>query len=459
MSDNKSKNKPNSEDKSIKKKNWFKDFLIKNRVLLKFISLGFFLTILVFVFAGFMSGVTQYRSYLDDQNFRSTSEIYGTEVQQNAPSLNKIQIDEDNLGVFEEYFDKEQDLEKFAQNADIVSSNGKVVIEADFVKKGLVYQPSFKSSFDFKYVIKNNLEEKSLINFTFPFPGNIERAELNNVSLIVREKVIENAKVDLSESQYSRQSGLEWEGELKPNEEVEVNVKYDTKGLGSFNYIGFENQQGTQDFNLDLEIRGTRSYNVISGLSVDSREFTEDSVKLNWDKQDLFSVPQVGVEIGSKLNPSQQMGRIYIAMPFIFIAFFFIMSWASLKNKKELLTKDIFILTFLFVLSFPLLHYLTSFRIDPTLDLPFYIASDFSLPLGLAFVITLCIIVGLISFLTLGVYGKGYTFKTAIPTSLIMLGFFPFVITIPEYSILLVLLGIALLVFGFIYSRRGEVSK
>jgi hypothetical protein len=78
------------------------------------------------------------------------------------------------------------------------------------------------------------------------------------------------------------------------------------------------------------------------------------------------------------------------------------------------------------------------------------------MPLYGAFAISLTLIGGLMFYLYSRIYGLGFSLKSALPTILIMLGFFPLVITIPEYSILLVLLGIVILTFIWIQSRVKE---
>ncbi len=446
-----------------------------DKSIIKYLAWGVLLTFVAFICSIIMISITASRSLISDNNYQQTSRVYNGQLEQDAPVLNSVSYDlvEDKVAnkdiVLNDSFTKEEAIKNFVKNSEIISSNGDVLIKAEFVKKGLDYQPTFETNFQMDYVLKNKLDEKSLIAFEFPLPYDLDVSEMSDVSLIVNGQEVSNPKTKILSKEYLDRNykvypedayvdGLKWEGEIDSLGETNVTVKYTTKGLGQFVYTGFENTSGMQDFNLKLKIEGTRAYDVVSGLSTDNKEFSGDSVTLYWEKPSLFSSPKINVLVADKLAPGDQVGRVYVIMTFIFIAFFSLLVWFGYKFNKKPSIKDLFILTFLFLVYFPFLHYLTSFTIDPTMEVfsGFENVGYFSLSLYSAFGIALSVILGLMLYSQAIIHGVKYSLKTVLPTGLIMLGFFPLAITVPEYSILLSLVGLIILTFIFIQFRGKE---
>jgi hypothetical protein len=432
--------------------------IFKRREVVQYLIVGSILTGVVFVFSIFMIALASSRNSVSTDNYEATTSIYSGELRQSSPKLEMAPVDsqlnmQDNRRVY-----SSEELVRLVNNTKIVSTNAKVFIQADFVKKGLEYQPSFNTSFEADYELKNESEEESLLVFQFPFPYQLSRGEVSDVVLKVDGQEQENTKSKITYGNRSTQDGLHWEGKIPGGESRQISVAYRTVGLSQFNYEGLENETSAQDFNMNLTIEGTRSYDVRSGLTVTERQFGDNSVTLVWEKPNLFATPNVDVTVGDKTAPSNKVSRVYVAMIFIFVAFISILIWFGFKSNKLLKIRDLITISFLFLIYFPLLHYLTSFTIDPTMEVYAGLSDvgNFSMPLYGAFAISLTLIGGLMFYLHSRIYGLGFSLRSALPTILIMLGFFPLVITIPEYSILLVLLGIIILVFIWIQTRVKE---
>lgn len=430
----------------------------KRKEIIQYIIIVGILTAIVFIFSVFMIAISGNRNTVSSDNYISTSQVYNTGLKQSSPLLSQIELNSDYNRVENKILYTEQQLAQMAGNIKIVSTDSKVLINAEFVKKGLEYQPTFNTAFEAVYRLQNEADKESLLVFEFPFPYQLSQGELSDVVLKVDGEAYTNAKANLVNNNYTQTQGLRWEGQIPANSTREIFVSYRTVGLATFSYEGIENAKSAQDFNMHLTINGTRSYDVTSGLSVDKREFTDNSVVLTWNKPSLFSAPQVKVSVGEKTSPSNKVSRVYVAMVPIFLGFVLILIWFGLKSSKLLKIRDLVAISFLFLIYFPLLHYLTSFTIDPTMEFyeGFAEVGFFSMPLYVAFALALTIIGGLMFYLHSRIYGLGFSLKSALPTILIMLGFFPFVITIPEYSILLVLFGIIALAFIWIQTRVKE---
>lgn len=277
-----------------------------------------------------------------------------------------------------------------------------------------------------------------------PFPYGSYSTEISDAKLVVDGQEYAMSKgVDASGS-----AGLQWEGKIASQSEKVVSVSYNTVGLSQFRYEGFENPKGAQDFKFDLKIQGTRAYNISDGLSVDSRTFEDNAVTLSWNKDNLYSAPRISVEVGGKINPSEQVSRVYLMMTPVYIIFSLALIYLSKRFAKGIRVIDLTFITALFVIFFPLFHYLSSFTIDPTNELfAGYSVANYSMPLYLAFALSFLTIGGLMMHLISRVQGSRFTLRLALPVIIIGLGFFPLVATIPEYFVLLALIGfIAILI-------------
>ncbi|MCA9382194.1 hypothetical protein KC660_02180 [Candidatus Dojkabacteria bacterium] len=422
--------------------------------------------IAVFIFTGFiamfsliMSQVAANRESIATRNYNDVSNIYNGPLEQSAPNLGALDT---TSTLYKEYSLTPDTAKSYVDNTNLTSTDGTANITVDFVKKGLVYQPSYKTEFSAKYILKNSSDKTSLVAFEFPFPSNTSNTEISNARMFVDGEEVMNAKSKVRTSTTGayyedypsykppvyNSDGLKWEGDVEANGQRVIEVSYNTVGLSTFTYDGIENPKGSQDFKFNVKINGIRSYDVISGLSVDQRNFGDNNVELVWDKTDLYSSPSVSVAIGDKLNPASQVSKVYLIMVPLYIAFAAIILFLAYRFGKRLSLFDLFLITVLFILFFPFFHYLASFTIDPTMDVfsSFASVGTFSMPLFGAFAIAWLIIGGLILYLLAKLSGKRFALKYAVPVVVLFLAFFPLVVTVPEYSMLLVLFGVIALV-------------
>lgn len=421
-----------------------------------FVVIGIF-SAFMFIFSLIMVGIVRSRDVVDQIRRAEARNVYGGELKQSAPTLNQLTADS---AVAQEFKYNPVQLAEFAQNANIVSTKEKIQLDADFVKKGLQYEPTFHTSFEATYVLKNNLTKESAVSFEFPFPFQIANSEISNVKLIVDGEEIEKAKGKVMVSG-QRMDGLKWEGKLPAEGEATIQVSYDTVGISGLNYEGFENKVGAQDFYMEMTIAGTRDYNIAGGLSADTRTFGDNQVTLVWDKKNLFSTPNIHVNVGKKLAPSIQVSKVYATMAPLYALFAGILVWLGYKNRKRLLVRDLVFTTVIFALYFPLWHYLTSFTIDPTMEFfsSWKQVPNFSMSLYGGFAIAFVIVGALLSWLYSAAYGVKHTVSALFPAVVICLGFFPLAMTVPDYSILLCILGLIVLASVWVRFRLQEDAR
>jgi hypothetical protein len=406
-----------------------------------------------------MLQIVSVRNGISLVNYSNTEMLYNGPLTQSSPTLGLIESDST---IAKEYNYSPDIWRQFVENTFLTKTEATVDLTANFVKKGLEYQPSYETKFYAKYYLENTLDKESIIKFEFPFPSNIVSGEISNAVLKVNGEIIKDAKNVVSTTYVydsymptSSVSGLKWEGKIAKQSTSIIEVQYETVGMSFFSYEGIDNPKKSQDINLVMTINGTRSYNVVNGLSVDKKEFGDNFVKLTWDKKDLFSKPQVSVSIGEKLNPSEQVSRVYFTMVPVFMVMISIVLFLAYKFSKPLGVFDIGIVSFLYAIYFPLIHYLSSFTVDPTIEIFSQIANvgEFSMPLYLAFAIAFVVIAGMLYYFVGRITSFKFSTKYMIPCLVLFLGFFPLVVTIPEYSILLVLVGLVALMFIVVQTR------
>ncbi|MFA6475176.1 MAG: hypothetical protein WCV88_03130 [Patescibacteria group bacterium] len=435
-----------------------------NYLLIQYFTAVIILAMSIGVFSLIMMAVVSTREDITASNYDAVSAVYNGSLTQTSPSLAGVDS-------AEPLYDKEQlnaeKVKRFVENTSLTSTSGQVDITADYVKKGLTYQPTYRTKFSADYVLSNTLAETAAVSFRFPFPSEASDNEISNATLSVDGKPVSNAKTtiklenntdtyDYYYPSVTENLGLEWNGEIPANGNVTVHVTYNTVGLAVFTYEGIDNPKGSQDFHFIGRINGIRSYDVAKGLSVDQREFGANYVQLTWDKPDLYSKPTISIAIGDKVNPSLQVSRVYVVMAPIFVVFIIILLFLVYQfGSKPLSLIDLFLLSILYTLFFPLFHYLSSFTIDPTIEVFANITNVpyFSMPLYGAFVSAWVLISALMLYLVGRVAGGKFSIKFLLPMLVLFMGFFPLVVTIPEYSILLALVGVVALMVIVIQSR------
>ncbi len=433
-------------------------FSLSSRWYFKYVPVVIIYTIVILVFSFVMSGVSAFRFTVYENASKDLNSVYNGPLVQTAPSLQ--QLDSGSS------FYKENKLtpyiaQLYRDNTSLVATNGEVKIYADFVKKGLAYQPTYRTEFVSVFTLKNTLDKESIVSFEFPFPVSTNSSEISNAVLLVDGVKYDDAKVLLNPTDsYLSTQGLKWEGKINAKSDVKITVSYNTVGLSQFTYTGIENSKTSQDFDFKVNIFGTRAYNVISGLSVDKREFGDGNVALTWSKKNLYSAPSVNVSVGDKINPSEQVSRVYITMAPIFLIFAVSIIFLSRRFSKGIRLIDLSFLTVLFVVFFPLFHYLSSFTIDPTTEIFANMSvAQYSMPLYLAFGISFVLIGLLAYYLMAKTISVKFATKLGIPILVLALGFFPLVATIPEYFILLTLIGVIAIIVIAMQVRLSEAKN
>ncbi len=478
----------NSSQPSANKPVSRKAFSIPHWIKLAVIALAMVLP--VFVVSMILLVKTQERQQLIYDMSLKTEYNLGGAVKQMAPSLNAISSESDFYDRYNEEVESEYGyslspsvLADYVENTNLISTKGSVIIRIDQVKRGLRYEPAYSTAFVATYVLKNTLDTEAAVEFEFPFPADMLNKEINNALLLVdgveqekSVKVIESVTqeqiVPSTDPSYdynwsvpyypenTAKSGLFWEGTIPAQGQREIEVRYNTVGLGNFSYAGMENPEGSQDLSFSVKIIGSRKYDNLGSLTIDSREYIQEGeqtgVILNWTKPDLFSAPHIEVSVAPRVNPSEHLSEIYVIMVPLYFAFASAVILMVSLLKKQFGGVDMVLLASLFTIFFPLLHYLVSFNIDPSADVlaNYEGVVNFSMPLYGAFAIALGVIGSLMVYLLGRVSGWSFSLGVGLPLIIVFMAFFPLAMTLPEYKYLLALIGVVA-ILGVVVQMRA----
>ncbi|MEW5821830.1 MAG: inner membrane CreD family protein [Cyanobacteriota bacterium] len=288
---------------------------------------------LVFIFisttiAWFILGaITEHRTYtMDSKLKRVVGELWGTIQQQSAPSIYYLTREEKTIKTTQgSEVVKETQMETIRHNLKLDGSKIKVNIELTPRKKGLLWYPTYKVTFDSNYTVLNTFNEEKELYFEYLFPT--VNGVYDNFKLTVDNKNIKD---------FSPQDGyLTYSSNFKPNETKLISVSYQTQGMNEWWYK-FGNDV-SQIRNFDLEM--TTDFNNIdfpdNSISPTDKKVAGKGWILNWNYSNLISGIQIGMKMPQKLNPGPFISKVTFFAPvslFLFMFLVFIIS--TLKNVK-----------------------------------------------------------------------------------------------------------------------------
>jgi hypothetical protein len=196
-----------------------------------------------------------------------------------------------------------------------------VEIQPDYRKKGLIWYPTYICSFEGSYTITNTEEvlQKIRLHFSFPAKG----ATYDNFAAYIDKKLL-LTPVDTK-------LGLAEIIELAPGRRAEFKIKYETRGIESWQYQMDQHVGRIQNLKMLLKT-GFRNVDYTEGsLSPMSTNGTEDGMILKWEATDLITNSNIGIAIPQKLNPGPLTSRITYFAPVCLIFFFVLIATLNIK--------------------------------------------------------------------------------------------------------------------------------
>lgn len=224
-------------------------------------------------------------------------ELWGTPLVQEAPAL-KVEI-------------------PGADRARTVLPEKNVVdvsIRTDYRKRGLIWYPTYVSSFDGKYSLTNDEEvaQKIRVHFKFPDP----RGTYDAFHAAIDDKTIQ--------SEVNTAEGINEIVELAPGQSATLHVSYATRGIREWRYRMSTGPGRVRNLKLTVNTNFADVDYPDGCLSPTATVPTSDGMALTWQATDLITQEDVGVIIPEKLNPGPLTSRITFFAP-VCLLFFFVL--------------------------------------------------------------------------------------------------------------------------------------
>ncbi|HBC88203.1 MAG TPA: hypothetical protein DCZ94_14730 [Lentisphaeria bacterium] len=199
----------------------------------------------------------------------------------------------------------------------------KVSLKLDYRKKGLVWYPTFVSTFTGKYKIHNieGTSQKVRMHFNFPAKG----GTYDEFSFAV-----DGAGV---KTPVNTEEGINEIIELAPGATKEFKLAYKTRGIYEWRYRLDKNTGRVQHLAMSVKTDFKNIDYPDGTLSAMTAKESADGMTLEWKAEDLITNQEIGVIIPEKLNPGPVASRITYFAPVCLLFFFILVATIGiLKN-------------------------------------------------------------------------------------------------------------------------------
>ncbi|MDA0321338.1 MAG: inner membrane CreD family protein [Verrucomicrobia bacterium] len=274
-----------------------------------------------------------------------------------------------------------------------------VALETDYRKKGLIWYPTYKCTFDGAYTIVNTEEvaQKIRLRFAFPKAG----GTYNGFSAAIDDQPLQMPITSASE--------LGEIIELEPGEEKTFRVTYKTRGMTDWRYVPDPNVGRVRNLTLDVTTNFEKVDYTERSLSPESADLNGGKAHLVWAASDLITTQEMGVIIPERLNPGPVASRITFFAPVCLIFFFVLIATINIMYKIP-----IHPMHYMFVAAgFFAFHLLLAYMVD-------------LIPIHVSFVISAIVSVALVTSYLATALGREFPWKVAAGGQILFLVLFSY---------------------------------
>jgi hypothetical protein len=297
---------------------------------------------------------------------------------------------------------------------ELESSDIDVGLHLEHRRKGLLWYATYDVAFDGDYTFRNTLDESVRAIVLFEFPTS---------SAIYDDFEFRAGDVEVT-PRGAAGGGLEALLQIAPNEEVDVRIAYESRGLDSWLYSFADEMTTVRDFNLTLNTDFDDYDFPGHTISASSKAPTAEGWQLNWQFENLVSDFDVGVEMPHRVNPGPLASRMSYFAPVSLLFFFTVLVVLGVVRGTNLHPMHYFFLGTCFF-SF---HILFAYLVD-------------HLVVELSFVIAAAVSVALVITYLWRVVGMRFAVREAGVSQLIFLVLFSYAFFFEGYTGLVVTIG------------------
>lgn len=236
--------------------------------------------------------------------------------------------------------------ETVTTNLPLERSRIKVGLDLEQRRKGLLWFPTYRVSFNGQYVFRNTTpQDEVALKLVFPAADAI----YDDLIFRIDGKVVPLNMVAGAVSATIRRP---------PGAAVALEVGYKSQGLSSWHYSFGENITQVRDFILEMTTDFEAVDFPLGTLSPTLKTRTAQGWLLTWKYSNLVTGFRIGMEMPEKIQPGPLAGRISYFAPVSLLFFFFLMFIITTLKKIDLHPMHYFFLATAFFAFHLLLAYL-----------------------------------------------------------------------------------------------------
>ena len=237
--------------------------------------------------------------------------LWGIELVQEAPSL---AVEDPRTGQIRWLMPAANDI--------------KVRIDADHRKKGLIWYPTYRCSFNGVYKIENTSDASQDIVLHFDFPTKDTKATYSDFALSLDGKPVD-IPVDITH-------GIDKTIQVGPGKAVAFGIGYSTRGIRAWRYRTDHNVGRVRNLALQIDTDFADVDYTEGSLSPMDAVESDEGMKLTWRASDLITGEDIGIIIPEKLNPGPLTSRITFFAPVCLLFFFLLIATINIIYKVNI---------------------------------------------------------------------------------------------------------------------------
>lgn len=230
---------------------------------------------------------------------RNVGQLWGGPIVQPAPTTHYVAADASSWGM--------------PQAGSIDASDIAVNIALEHRRKGLLWYPTYLSSFSGTYTIAQPAGARQYA-FVMPLPKT--DAVFENFSVRVDGKPLDSFRM--------KDGLVECALPPKPGA-TKIQVSYNVQGMGEWWYSFGQNVESVRNFNLVMDCNFADIDFPDAGIAPKVKTRTKDGWRLAWNYGSLFTSVRIGLVMPRKLNPGPWVEQVTRAAPISLFLFFFIL--------------------------------------------------------------------------------------------------------------------------------------
>ena len=227
---------------------------------------------------------------------RQVSELWGGELSQVAPTIST--------------HSPEHEVMKHGPHASDID----VIIELEHRRKGLLWYPTYRSTFTAEYTLLNSSTTTQQQTFHFQLPDPYATYDQFSCTVDGEDTFVPHPT-----------QGIKIPVDVEPGAEHKVMIQYRTRGMYSWRYQPSSAQHRISNLTLDIQTNFENfDYPSDGSFSADLVTQRDDGMLLQWQTNDLITRRDIGIRTPQRLNPGPVITRIAFFAP-VCLGFFFLL--------------------------------------------------------------------------------------------------------------------------------------